>query len=95
MRILPFKRFLNLLLCKCMNLKSIILMLADLAIWYLFILYWLYCIKNPVFLPVSSGALLLLAVLGMILFLFFHKSDTCRKTWYDGEVKNKKDAAKK
>lgn len=62
-----------------MSLKNIVLTIIDLAVWYFFVWYWLYCIKNAVFLPVSSGMLILMAVLGVVLCPLFYKSEVWRK----------------
>ena len=50
-----------------MSLRNLILSIIDLAVWYLFIYYWLYSIKNPVFLPAAAGMLVILFVLGFVL----------------------------
>lgn len=64
---------------KYMSLRNLILSILDLAVWYLFIYYWIYSIKVDVFLPAAAGVLVILLVLGFVLCPLVPKSQLMQK----------------
>jgi len=57
-----------------MNSKDWVLTIVEAVVWYVFILYTLYAIKNPVDLYVGALVLLILAYIGTISCPWFRRT---------------------
>ncbi len=56
-----------------MKKKNLLLIIVQFIIWYFFVYFWLYTIKNEVNLWLNSLILIIIAGVGVIIFLIYKK----------------------
>lgn len=64
-----------------MSTKDIIWGIIEAVIWYAFVYYLLYALKNPVDLRLAALILLVLVYLGTVTCPLVHKMDAWRRIW--------------
>lgn len=72
-----------------MRIRDMILLLVDGVVWYGFVYYWLFSIKNPVALPAASLLLVILAAIGIGACPLVHKTQAWQQLIHGRDTKKK------